>query len=78
MIDVRDGLKVCIERSGLKQTAIADRVSMSDQQICDIVNKRRRLDANELFAICKVIGATPNDVYAASATPDIYLNLETA
>lgn len=67
MIDVRDGLRACIERSGLKQLAIAERVNMTDQQICDIVNKRRRLDANELFAICHVIGVTPNEVYAASA-----------
>lgn len=71
MTDVRDGLRVCIERSGFKQLAIAERVGMTDQQICDIVNKRRRLDANELFNICRVIGATPNEVYAASAKPEI-------
>ena len=63
MIDVRDGLKIVINKSGMKQIAIAERANMKDQQLCDIVNKRRKLDANELFTLCKILGVSPIDAY---------------
>ena len=67
MIDIRDGLKVVIDRSGLKQMAVAKKANMTKQQLSDIVNKRRRMDANELVTICQAINVTPNDVIAASS-----------
>lgn len=66
MFDVRDGLKVCIERSGMKKVAIAEKIGLTDQQLCDIINKRRKLDANELLNICFEISVTPNEVFVAS------------
>lgn len=64
--DARDGVRKAIRRSGMKQVVVAERSGLTEQQLCDIVNKRRRLDANELIAICSVIGVTPNDLFAES------------
>jgi len=70
MLDMRDGLKVVIERSGMKQSAIAGRVNMTDQQLSDIVNKRRRLDANELVDLCRCLNIMTDDVFAAASAGD--------
>lgn len=64
MIDVRDCLKKAIEYSGLKQMAIAERAGLTDQMLSDIVNKRRKLDANEFITVCKIINTTPNEILA--------------
>lgn len=65
MMDVRDGVRRAISDSGMKQNVVALRAGLTEQQLCDIVNKRRRLDANEMFAICDVLGVTPNDLVAS-------------
>lgn len=64
MIDARDGVRRAIREIGLKQVVVAKKAGLSEQQLCDIVNKRRRLDANEMFALCIAIGVTPNDLFA--------------
>lgn len=60
MIDVRECLKPAIEDAGFKQGAVGEKIGLNDQQMSDIINKRRRLDANELIGICNVIGITPD------------------
>lgn len=67
MIDTRDGLKIAISRSGLKQAYIADQAGLTGQQLSDILHKRRRLDANEFFTLCEIIKCTPNCVFSMSA-----------
>lgn len=62
MIDVRDCLKPAIEDTGFKQVAVAEKANLSVQQLSDIVNKRRRLDANEMISICNAIGITPDEL----------------
>ncbi len=64
MFDIRDCIKPAIEKSGMKQIAVAERSGLSQQQLCDVIAKRRRLDANELLAICRNIGISPNDMLA--------------
>lgn len=66
MLDARDGIRRAIQNSGLKQIIVAQRAGLSEQQLCDIVNKRRKLDANEMFAICEVVGTTPNDLFKST------------
>lgn len=63
MVDARDGLAAAIAESGYYQKYIAAQVGLTEQQLTDIIKKRRKLDANEMFAICKVLGVTPNDLY---------------
>ncbi len=45
-----------IKRSGMKQKAIAERAGMSMQQMSDICNGRRRIEAVEYFRICEALG----------------------
>ncbi len=65
MRDIRDVLDEEIQRRGFKQLAIAHMAGLKKQQLSDILNKRRKLGADELFALCDVIGISPNEVYAA-------------
>lgn len=64
MADARDVVRRVIRRSGMKQVAVAERAGMTKQQLSDVVNKRRRLEADELFSICEALGITPNDIFA--------------
>ena len=66
MLDARDGVRRAIRESGMKQSVVAARAGLTEQQLCDIVNKRRKLEANEMFAICVVVGTTPNDLFEAT------------
>lgn len=51
MRDARDGLVVEIRDRGYKHSAIAIKSGLTEQQLSDILNKRRKLDANEMFRI---------------------------
>lgn len=59
-MDVRDCLRNAIEDLGYKQVFIAEKVGMNVQQVSDIVNKRRRLEANEMVDFCKAMNITPD------------------
>ncbi len=63
MRDVRDVLDKEIQRRGFKQSAIAHMAGLKKQQLSDILNKRRKLGADELFALCDAIGISPNEIY---------------
>lgn len=52
MTDVRLILKSIIHDRGFSQAAIARKAKMSPAKLSDILNLRRRLDANEMFALC--------------------------
>lgn len=66
-MDVRDGIRQMIAQSGMKQAAVARKAGMEPNRLSEIVNKRRRLDTAELFDLCEVLGATPDEVYEAAA-----------
>lgn len=68
MFDIRDGITPAINSSGLKRNVIAQRAGLTSQQLCDIANKRRKLEANEMLKICEIIGVTPNDLLACAVT----------
>lgn len=68
MFDVRDCLKPAIERSRIKQFAIAEMMGLNDQQLSDIVNKRRKMEANELINFCKAIQISPNELLTFGVT----------
>ena len=63
MIDARDTLATLMRDGGYKQTAIAQKAGLSSQQLTDIIKKRRRLDANEMFRLCGVLNVTPNELF---------------
>ena len=63
MDDVRDALAAVVKRSGRTQTNVAEQAGLTSQQFTDIIKKRRRLDANEMFRLCEVLNLTPNDLF---------------
>lgn len=66
MRDVRDILAFELRDRCFMQAAVAKKAGLTEQQLSDVVKKRRKLDANEMFSICKVIGVTPDALFAAA------------
>jgi len=65
MVDVRKILKGEIERRGFNQAAIARKAGMTSQQLCDVFNMRRKLEANEMLAVCDAMELNPMEVVRA-------------
>ena len=63
MRDARDGIAFEIRSRGFKQAAIASKAGLTEQQLSDIVNKRRKMDANEMFSLCRAMGTDPNALF---------------
>lgn len=55
MRDARDGIAYELRQRGFKQTAIAKMAGLTEQQLSDIINKRRKMDANEMFLLCEAM-----------------------
>ncbi|MCM1439911.1 MAG: helix-turn-helix domain-containing protein [Roseburia sp.] len=60
--DIRDNLKVVIRDKGYIQAVIAKKANISPCKLSQILNKSRKLEANELFDICEVIEMTPSEL----------------
>ena len=58
-MDIRVNLKSVIRDRGFRQAAIAEKAKMSPCKLSQIVNLERKLEANEMFALCEAIGITP-------------------
>lgn len=52
MDDVRIVLKSIISERGFNQSAIARKANMSPAKLSEILNLRRRLEANDMFNLC--------------------------
>jgi transcriptional regulator with XRE-family HTH domain len=65
--DIRVNLRNVIKDKGIKQASIALKVGMTPNKLSQIVNLERKLDANEMFAICEAIGITPGELYEYSS-----------
>ena len=62
MSDIRDNLRQIFEDRGLVQAKFAKRVEMTPVQISGILNKKRRLEANELFCFCDALNMSPIEI----------------
>ena len=62
MSDIRDQISSIIRDRAHKQAAIARRAGLTPVQLCAVLKHRRKLDANELFRVCKALGMSPNEV----------------
>lgn len=60
--DIRVELRNVIRDKGYIQAAIAKKAGLSPVKLSMILNLERRLEANELFEVCKVIEMTPNRI----------------
>ena len=63
MRDVRDVLAETIKERFIKQALLANKAGLTKQQLSDIIRKIRKLDANEMFALCRAMGITPNVLF---------------
>ena len=59
MTDVRINLKEVIKERGFSQAAIARKAGISPCKLSQVVNLERKLEANEMFALCNAMGITP-------------------
>lgn len=62
MSDIRENLKLYIDDQGLIQAVVAKKADLTPAQLSGILNKGRKLDANEMFALCEVLGITPDQL----------------
>lgn len=62
MTDVRVILKGIIHDRGFNQAAIARKAKMSPAKLSEILNLRRRLEANDMFALCDAMGINYSDL----------------
>ncbi len=60
--DIRDNLKSIFDSENYNRSAVARKADMFPSQLCEVLNKRRKLEANEFFRICEAINRSPNDV----------------
>lgn len=66
MPDVRDQISRIIRDRALKQATIAKRAGLSPVQLCAVLKRRRKLDANEFIQVCNAMGMALDDVAAYS------------
>lgn len=57
--DIRYNLKSVIEDKGYIQAAIAEKANIAPCKLSQVLNGKRKLDANELFNLCEAIEMTP-------------------
>lgn len=67
MRDARDGIAEEIQRRGFKQAAIAKMAGLTEQQLSDIVKKRRKMDANEMYQLCSVMGVSMEAMFCPNS-----------
>ena len=68
---VHDRVCAAVERSGMKQKAIAERIGVSEQTFSAMLAGRRKINVDEFFGICLVLGVAPDDLYGFSQSPKV-------
>lgn len=59
MEDIREKLALVVKEKCLIQAAFAEKCGMKPMQLSCVLNKTRKLEANELFDVCDALGMTP-------------------
>ena len=57
-----------ISDKGYSQAAIAKKANMNPSKLSMVLNKNRRLEANELFSLCEAMEITPVELKEYSKT----------
>lgn len=72
MRDARDGIALYIQDRGFKQAAIAAKAGLTNQQLCDILKKRRKMDANEMFMLCEAMDISPDLLFRPTSEKEVH------
>lgn len=67
-MSVAENIKRIIKDEGYKQSAIAQKVGMSEKQFNALLNGRKTFTADYLPKICKAIGRSPDEVLGFGET----------
>lgn len=67
---VHERVSAAVEKSGLKQKVIAERIGVSEQTFSAMLSGRRKIYADEFFNLCIVLGVMPNDLYGFNAAQE--------
>ena len=70
MKDIRDVLDEALWQRGFKISVIGERSGVGAGALYDILRKRKRLEANDLFRVCEVTGIDPNEIYRLATASD--------
>lgn len=60
--DIRDNLKAMINDKGYIQQVIAKKAGIAPSKLSSILNKNRRLEANELINLCDAMDTSPSEL----------------
>lgn len=60
---VPNNIRRIIAKKGLKQCAVAERSGLSDQQLSDMLAKRKIIKACDVIAISKALGVKIDDLF---------------
>lgn len=62
--NVPNAIAQIIERSGMKQCAVACRIGVTPQMFNDMLNGRRLIKPIDIANIAKALGVTPNELFS--------------
>lgn len=60
--DIRDNIRIAIKERCFTQSAIAEKANMSPVMLSMILNKKRRVEANELYDLCEAMEIPPTEL----------------
>lgn len=63
-----DNISKIVERTGMKQNAIAQRAGISPKQFSEMLHGRRIIKAVDILNISRALGVTPNDIFGFDAS----------
>lgn len=68
-MDVRVNLRNFIRDKGYIQAVLAKRAGMNPSKLSQVVNLERKLEANEMFALCEAMNVTPVELAEYKTRP---------
>ena len=60
---IYERINSAIEKRGLKQKAVAEKIGVSEQTFSAMLSGKRKISVDEFFSICTVLGETPSNLY---------------
>lgn len=60
---VYESINAAVKDSGIKQKYIAERVGITESMFSAMLAGRRKVDVDEFFKLCQVLGKTPEQLY---------------
>ena len=64
---VIENLRAAIEKSGMKQKAVAEKANMTPRKLSDVLCLRKRLDVADIPVFCKILGIEPAKIFEGAA-----------